>query len=248
MTNLARSATAAVLAAATVFAVSAPAAFADPAPAPAPGPNGTGSALQNPSPNGAPQPSVLDTPNRPYAVVNVSALPLNATAKWRPVTGHTYTAPVLTGIAVCSPYGKPVADRIDGRAKATSPVYAAPLSAAGDAQGWTATISGAAYPDVASASYALNAYRAYLNTCPLAGGDDTTNGATGTSALDPTTAHALIGTNDSWIEVFAVATNSGVIELVYRKPKNGPVSFGYNPQGTFAALKAADLGALSRKV
>lgn len=223
------------LAAASAIAIAGTAhAAAAPTPTPKPNPSTPSSQLGHPS---GTSPTVVGS-----GVIAVGDLPLAQTAKYKPIYGHAYTASVLYGISACSPGGRPVADRLDPRSTAGSQAYIAPLTASGDTRGWSAFLSAATYPSVDAASYALNAYRSYLDNCPLADTKDLEhNGAAGTSALDPTTAHAIISTKDRWIEVFAVATHRGIVEVVYTKPKGAPVDFGYNPAATFSALKAADI-------
>ncbi|BBX88017.1 hypothetical protein MAUB_58900 [Mycolicibacterium aubagnense] len=118
----------------------------------------------------------------------------------------------------------------------------------GGTAGWRGTIAGASYPSVAASSYALASYRRYLDACRTAPSqpDAYRNAAVGTSVQDPTTAHALIQTAGDWVEVFAVATNDGLVEATFSRTNDGPVQFAYNPAAIFSALKMADLGALSR--
>lgn len=193
----------------------------------------------------------LSTPDHPFSVIDTAALPLPA-AQWSPVLGYNRTDAVLSGIAQCSAEGVPAPVDLDARARASSPVFVADLHPenASGAVGWRGTISGASYPSVAASSYALASYRRYLDACRTAPGrpEAYRNGAVGTSVQDPTTAHALIQTAGEWVEVFAVATNDGLVEATFSRENDGPVQFEYNPAAVFGALKMADLGALSRPV
>ncbi|SIM25809.1 Uncharacterised protein [Mycobacteroides abscessus subsp. abscessus] len=183
-----------------------------------------------------------------YSVIDTAALPLASTAQWSAVTGHDTTIGALEGIVRCSVDRQPPSGDLGSRVQATSPTYFAWLNPTGDAAGWEGSIAAATYPGVDAASHALAAYRRYLDACKTAPerADQFRNAAVGTSALDPTQAHALIETADTWMEVFAVATNDAVVELVFNHPKDGPLSFDYNPAAVFAALKMADIGALAQ--
>ncbi|KMV13967.1 hypothetical protein ACT17_32610 [Mycolicibacterium conceptionense] len=187
-------------------------------------------------------------PDRAYSVIDTSALPLAETAKWSPVMGHNTTGGTLRGITRCSVGEQPAAADLDARAKATTPTYTAWLRPNGDTAGWSGSVSAAGYSDINAASYALSAYRRYLDSCKTKPEKEAEvhNGAAGTSVLDPTEAHGLIETHDAWVEVFAVATNDALVETVFTHPKGGPISFGYNPAAVFGALKLADIGALAR--
>ncbi|MFA5709343.1 hypothetical protein [Mycolicibacterium sp.] len=185
--------------------------------------------------------------DQPFSVIAVTDLPLSA-AGWEAVMGHDRTAEVLPGLTACSIDGVPAAGDLDRRAAATSPVFVADLRAAGNTEGWAGTVAGASYPGIDAASYALASYRRYLEACrtaPAAAGEYH-NAAVGTSVQDPTAAHALIETHDTWMEVFAVATDDGLLEATFTQPKNGPIEFVYDPAAVFSALKMADLGALAR--
>lgn len=212
--------------------LTAPAAQADPADANAGSPGGAIAAQE------------------PFSVISVADLPLPA-AGWQPVLGHDRTRGVLPGLEYCSVDGIPDESDLDHRAVATGPVFVADLrpSNAEGTEGWAGTVSGAGYGGVNASSYALASYRRYLDACRTA--PDQTgnyhNAARGTSVLDPTSAHALLETADRWVEVFAVATNDGLLEATFARSKDGSVSFGYNPAAVFGALKMADLGALARQ-
>lgn len=187
-------------------------------------------------------------PDRAYSVIDTSALPLAATAKWAPVMGHNTISGTLRGITRCSVGEKPAAADLDARAKATTQTYTAWLRPNGDTAGWSGSISAAGYSDINASSYALQAYKRYLDACKTKPEKEAefSNGAVGTSVLDPTEAHGLIETTDAWVEVFAAATNDGLVEAVFTHPKGGPIAFGYNPASVFGALKMADIGALAR--
>ncbi|KXO91100.1 Uncharacterised protein (plasmid) [Tsukamurella tyrosinosolvens] len=188
--------------------------------------------------------------DRPYAVLDVAALPLSASAKWAPVMGHDTVDGTLRGITRCSVGGNPAAADLDARAKANSPTFTAWLRPGGDSGGWSGSVSAAGYDGINASSYALAAYKRYLDACKTTPerAAEVHNGAVGTSVLDPTEAHALIETGDAWLEVFAVATNDAIVETVFTHPKGGPVAFGYNPASVFGALKLADIDALARKL
>lgn len=192
--------------------------------------------------------AVPTVPIDPANVIDVAALPLSDTAHWLPIMGNERQTDMLIALQVCSPNGVPDPSLVDHRAAAASPVFVAPLVPGenADTQGWTGTVSAAWYNNVNEASFALDAYRTYLDRCPLATVDSVVNSAVGTSVLDPTMAHALIGTFDHWIETFAVATHEGLVEVAFVRPKDGPVTFAYDPARVFAAIKQADLGALAR--
>lgn len=181
----------------------------------------------------------------PAPVIDVAALPVPG-ANWA-AGRHDRIADVLPGVAACSVDGIVADDDLDARAKPAGPVFVADLVAQGDAQGWAANVSGANYASVNESSYALDAYRRYLDACRTApeAAAGFRNAAVGTSALDPTMAHALIETGDQWVEVFATATDEGLLELALTHPKDGPVTFEYNPAAVFSALKGADLAALT---
>ncbi|ART70601.1 hypothetical protein BTO20_20475 [Mycobacterium dioxanotrophicus] len=211
----------------------------------------TASAAQaDPADSDSPVSGGVIAAQEPFSVISVADLPLPA-AGWQPVLGHDRTSGVLPGLASCSVDGIPAETDLDRRAAATSPVFVADLrpSNSEGTEGWAGTVSGAGYNGINASSYALASYRRYLDTCRTAP-DQTTgyrNAAVGTSVLDPTQAHALLETTDRWVEVFAVATNDGLLEATFTRPKDGPVSFGYNPATVFSALKMADLGALARR-
>lgn len=185
-----------------------------------------------------------------YSVIDTAALPLSSTAEWSPVTGHDTTIGALEGVVRCSVDRQPPAGDLGSRVQATSPTYFAWLNPTGDAAGWEGSIAATTYPGVDAASHALAAYRRYLDACKTAPerADQFRNAAIGTSVLDPTQAHALIETTDTWMEVFAVATNDAVVELVFNHPKDGPLNFDYNPAAVFDALKMADIGALAQPI
>lgn len=196
----------------------------------------------------AADPGGLTPTDAPYSVIDTAALPLNATADWAPIMGHDNTAATLFGITACSAGGAPADADLDQRAHASTPAFIAALRPRGDALGWGATVAAAGYPGVNAASYALDAYRRYLDGCRTAPGEPAPyrNAAVGTSVLDPTEAHALIETSDVWMEVFAVATNDALVETVFTHSKGGALEFPYDPAAVFGALKMADVNALAR--
>lgn len=185
-------------------------------------------------------------PDQP--LFDVSALPIE-TAQWQPITGYDRTSGVLPGIESCSVDGVPAGADLDPRAKAEGQVYIADLRPGffADTQGWTGTVAAARYASVGAASHGLDAYRRYLDACRTAPASAAAfhNDAVGTSALDPTLAHALIETDVSWVEVFAAATDKGLIELAMIHAKDGGVTFPYNPAGVMNALKTADITGLT---
>lgn len=187
-------------------------------------------------------------PDQP-PLFDVSALPID-TAQWQPITHYDRTSGVLPGIESCSPGGVPANEDLDPKAKAEGPVYIADLRPGGffsDTQGWTGTVAAARYASVDAASHGLDAYRRYLDACRTAPASTAQfhNDAVGTSALDPTLAHALIETDVAWVEVFAAATHKGLIELAMSHPKDGGVTFPYNPAAVMNALKTADIDGLT---
>ncbi|MCV7247626.1 hypothetical protein H7J07_05225 [Mycobacterium koreense] len=182
-------------------------------------------------------------------VFDVSALPIPS-ANWQPIVHYDRVMDFYPGMGACSWGGVPVDTDLDPRVQSTSPVYVADLRPAGfggDTQGWFGTVSAARFASVDDASYALSAYRRYLDACPTAPENPAGyhNDAVGTSALDPTLAHALIETDINWVEVFAAATDKGLVELALIHPKDGPVEFQYNPAAITNALKTADVDALT---
>jgi hypothetical protein len=197
----------------------------------------------------APVPAAAADPfDQPQPLFDVSALPID-TARWQPITHHDRTGDVLPGIETCSWDGVPDAADLDPQSRAEGPVYVADLRPGffADTQGWWGTVAAARYSSVDAASCGLDAYRRYLDACRTAPASTAQfhNDAVGTSALDPTLAHALIETDISWVEVFAAATDKGLIEVAMVHRKDGGIEFPYNPAALVNALKTADIDGLT---
>ncbi|WP_235678711.1 hypothetical protein [Mycolicibacterium aubagnense] len=79
------------------------------------------------APGAGADPAGLSTPDHPFSVIDIAALPLPA-AHWSPVLGHNRTDAVLAGIAECSADGVPAPADLDGGrgppARCSSPTYA----------------------------------------------------------------------------------------------------------------------------
>lgn len=183
------------------------------------------------------------------AVFDVSALPIES-AHWHPVDHYDRTAELFPGAQACAPGAAPEPGSDNANGGTQRPVFIADLRPSGffpDTQGWTGTLAATRYASVDTASRSLDAYRRYLDDCYTApaAASPYRNGAIGTSALDPTLAHAFIETDATWMEVFAAATEKGLIELSMTHPKDGDIDFSYNPAALVTALKTADLQLLT---
>lgn len=248
---------ASALAASLAFA---PAAVAEPEPAPTPHLTAPSTAdIENPLvPIAAPVGSVIDT----------AVLPLYAEAQWLPVPGWGWSSPFLTGIEICSPFGQPVrivpggpldVPPAEGElpaedAQPSEPVAAEVIEApssdvqhsvlvpgdGGNPQGWTATVSFAPYASLNDSVGALHQYKRYIEACPEVNPDARVRNDGGIARNDPSAAHGILVTHNYFMSLFAVATESGVVELALTRPTDIPqAELTYSPADIVAALRGA---------
>lgn len=194
------------------------------------------------------EPVKVENPLVPIAapegtVIDVSVLPLNDVAHWLPVPNWGWSSPFLTGVEVCSPDGvpPPVSDEVPFAP--SSDVQHAILAPGdnGNPQGWTATVSFAPYASQQDSIGALHSYKVYIEHCPLVNVDAKVQNNGGIARNDPTAAHGVLVTHNHYMQLFAVALPSGVVELALTRPTDAPqVSFPYSPRDVIAALKGAN--------
>jgi len=247
--------TALAVASVAVSCAVAPTALADPGP----GPGAVGSDTQDTvgSPHGPSTGSAPLVPVQPTAgsIIDTTALPLDSTAHWLPVTGWSWNTPWLTGVEICSPFGKPDPAGVkgpDGKQSfaPSSDVQHVVLQPGegGTTAGWTATLSFAPYASRDDAIGALHSYKRYLEACPLVNDQAKTRNDGGVARNDPTLAHGVLVTDGFYLNTFAAVLADGVVELTYHQNTSTPqVSLDYNPSAVFAALRGirprgADIG------
>lgn len=198
------------------------------------------------------------------SVIDVAALPLFAEAQWLPVPNWGWGSPFLTGVEICSPFGQPVtvvpggplntpaepgerssepaaADLIEAP---TSDVQHAVLvpGDGGNPQGWTVTVSFAPYVSLNDSIGALHQYKRYIEACPEVNPAAKTRNDGGIARNDPTAAHGLLVTHNYYMSLFAVATQSGVVEVALTRPTDiGQADLAYSPSSIIAALRGANV-------
>lgn len=238
--TLARLSTAALTALALSLApmITAPSAFAEPQPAPA-----------DPSTPTATDPDkpLVPAPAHPGSIIDTAALPLDATAHWQPVTAWTWNSPWLTGVEICSPFGKPDPAGVTARDGKTT------FAPSGDTQhtvlipgeggttaGWTGTLSFTPYASREDGIGALNSYKRYLDACPLLNTEAKTQNDGGVARNDPTLGHGLLVTDGFYLSTFIAVLPEGLIELAFHQNTATPqVGMSYDPSSVFAALRGA---------
>lgn len=176
------------------------------------------------------------------SILDVGVLPLFEEAHWKNVPQWDWGSPFLTGVEVCSPNGEP-----DPNAE-----YAAPRSDVqhvilapgdnGNPQGWTATVSFAPYASLNDSIGALVSYKNYVDSCPLRSTNPDVRVERGGGIVrnDPVNAHGVVVTNDHYMELFATALDTGIIELALTHPTDqGQVNLNYSPRNIIASLRGA---------
>ncbi len=215
-------------------------------------------------------------------VIDVAALPLFAEAQWLPMPAWQWASPFLTGVEICSPFGKPVtvvpggpldvppvegevppADALPPVEGEVPPADAPPVAPAADVieaptsdvqhtilvpgdggnpQGWTSTVSFAPYASLNDSIGALHQYKRYIEACPEVSPDAKTRNDGGIARNDPTAAHGLLVTHNYYMSLFAVATETGVVEVALTRPADAPqADLAYSPSNIVAALRGANV-------
>lgn len=198
------------------------------------------------------------------SVIDVAALPLFAEAQWLPVPNWGWGSPFLTGVEICSPFGQPVtvvpggplntpaepggrssepaaADLIEAPSSDVQHAVLVPGDG-GNPQGWTATVSFAPYASQNDSIGALHQYKRYIEACPEVNPEAKTRNDGGIARNDPTAAHGLLVTHNYYMSLFAVATQSGVVEVALTRPTDiGQADLAYSPSSIIAALRGADV-------
>lgn len=200
------------------------------------------------------------------SVIDVAALPLFAEAQWLPVPNWGWASPFLTGVEICSPFGQPVKVVPDGSldvppAEGEAPAAPADVPAdvieapssdvqhavlvpgdGGNPQGWTVTVSFAPYASQNDAIGALHQYKRYIEACPEVNPEAKTRNDGGIARNDPTAAHGLLVTHNYYLSLFAVATQTGVVEVALTRPTDiGQADLAYSPSSIIAALRGANV-------
>lgn len=198
-------------------------------------------------------------------VIDVAALPLFAEAQWLPVPTWQWASPFLTGVEICSPFGQPVkvvpGGPLDVPPVETPPAEVDPVTVSileaptsdvqhtvmvpgdgGNPQGWTVTLSFAPYASLNDSIGALHQYKRYVEACPEVNPTAKTRNDGGIARNDPTAAHGLLVTHNYYLSLFAVATETGVVEVALTRPTDAPqVDLAYSPSSIIAALRGANV-------
>lgn len=225
---------AAVAAAALVSSlVLAPTALADPDAAPS---------TEGGQPHLSSDQPLVPIPAPEGSIIDTSVIPFNSEAQWQPVPVWDWSSPWMTGVEVCSPEGVPPAPSDEVPWAPTSDVQHVVLSPGdgGNPQGWTATVSFAPYASLNDSVGALHSYKVYVEHCPLVNPDAKVQNGGAIARNDPSSAHGVVVTHGHYMELFAVALGSGVVELAMTHPTDtGQVAFEYSPSQVIAGLRGA---------
>lgn len=206
------------------------------------------------------------------SVIDVAALPLFAEAQWLPVPNWGWASPFLTGVEICSPFGQPIkvvpggpldVPPVEGEAPVEPAPPAEPVAEdpaiieapssdvqhsvlvpgdGGNPQGWTVTVSFAPYASLNDSIGALHQYKRYVEACPEVNPDAKVRNDGGIARNDPTAAHGLVVTHNYYMSLFAVATETGVVEVALTRPTDIPqADLAYSPSSIVAALRGMDV-------